>query len=162
MTDDIPMHMKKMGHLVVHLQSLEFALRAFLYNRESISKQQGPPAFLENIKEGDCVEVNAFTNYDTLGELIRKYNEMVALTHPALCVDKNIVDIRDALAHGRIASTSPSPQAPQKLVKYAKPKDGQVHVTHCFTLTKDWFDKQIKLVLENILHIQKANENNNA
>lgn len=153
-----------MGTLVANLQSLEFALRAFLYNKESGPKPANPE-FGKNIydfKVGDCVEETAFTNHDTLGQLIDKYNEIVKSKDSTVCVDRGIVDIRNALAHGRIASESPAPEVPLKLIKYGKPQNGQVCVTHYVTLTKDWFDKQIKLVHDNIFHVKKANENNNA
>jgi len=160
--DNLNESFQRMGKLVVHLQSLEFALRAFLYNKETGPKPTNPD-FAKKIYDfnaGDYVDENAFTNYDTLGELIGKYNKIVALTDSTLCVDKNIVDIRDALAHGRISSESPSFMEPQKLVKYDKPQNGQVRVTHCITLKKEWFDENIKLVHENILHVSEANEMN--
>jgi restriction endonuclease S subunit len=149
-----------MGKLVVNLQSLEFALRAFLYNKENSEKSTNPE-FGKNIydfKAGDCVEENAFTNYDPLGRLIDNYNGIVKSKNSTLCIDKNIVDIRDTIAHGRIACESPSSETPQKLIKYSKPQNGKVCVTHCITLTKDWFDKHIHLVYESIQRVRKANE----
>ena len=114
-TEKTPDHIGWMGTLVVNLQSLEFAPRAFLSNHESGWQQQAEPAFLENIKEGGPVEENAFTNWDQLGELIRKYNEIVDSTNPEFSVDADLKNTPDALAHGRIASRSPSPDEPQKL-----------------------------------------------
>lgn len=148
-----------MGTVLVNLQSLEFALRAFLYNKE-VGPKSANPEFEKTIydfKEGDCVEENAFTNFDTLTELIKKYNDEIASVDKTLCTDEKIVCIRDALAHGRVASESPSTKALQKLVKYDKPKNGRVHVTHCIMLTKDWFGHQIHLVYENIKRVAKAN-----
>jgi hypothetical protein len=47
-------YFRLMGTLVVNLQSLEFALRGFLYNEET-GWQNGlnPTAFLDDVKEGD-------------------------------------------------------------------------------------------------------------
>jgi hypothetical protein len=147
-----------MGTLVVNLQSLEFALRGFLHNWETGWANQGGPSFLENITEGQQLEENAFTNYDTLRELIDKYNSKVRPTNPDLEVDPGITCIRDALAHGRIASQSPLANVPQRLVKYDRPKDGLVRVTDCYTLTKEWFDEKIKWAYESIKKVSEANE----
>ena len=87
-----------MGKLVVNFQSLEFALRAFLSNHESGWRQQGDPTFLENIKEGDLVKENAFTNWDSLGKLIEDYNKLVGSTNPEFSVDAELKKTRDALA----------------------------------------------------------------
>ena len=146
-----------MGALIANLQSLECILRFFLYKKEIGSGNSDFAKKIYYFKEGDFVEENAFTNFDTLGQLIDKYNGIVGARDNTLCVDRDIVDIRDALAHGRIASESPSLSAPQKLVKYTKPKKGHVRVTHCVTLTKEWLDKQINLVGKNILRVQEAN-----
>ncbi len=121
--------MQWMGTLVVNLQSLEFALRGFLYNCEIAWTNQGGPNFLEKIAEGQQLEVNAFTNYDTLAKHIDKYNDEVRPRNIDLAVDPGIARIRDALAHGRIAGLSPSPGEPLRLIKYDKPVSGRVHVT---------------------------------
>jgi hypothetical protein len=158
MSDTSQKYMLSMGKLVVNFQSLEFALRAFLYNHESGWRQQGDPTFLENIKEGNSVKENAFTNWDQLGKLIKKYNEIVGSTNPEFFVDADLKNTRDALAHGRIASRSPSSDEPQKLVKYDKPSNEKVHVTHCVVLSKDWFDKEIRRVYEAVQKVSKAND----
>ena len=158
MSDTTQKHILSMGNLVVNFQPLEFALRAFLCNHESGWRQQGNTAFFENIKEGDSVKENAFTNWDQLGELIRKYNGIVGQFNPEFSVDADLKNTRDALAHGRIASKSPSPDEPQKLVKYDKPLNGKVHVSHCVVLSKDWFEREIKRVYEAIQKVSKANE----
>jgi hypothetical protein len=159
MAKKIPAHVANMGWLIVNLQSLEFALRAFLHNDEiGWQKSNQSSDFLENIKGGDTVPKNAFTNYDTLKDLIKTYNRKVLGHDASLCVDEELVSVRDALAHGRIASKSPSTSAPNKLVKYDRPKDGLVQVTHCVIMDKEWFEKQIHLAYQNIQKVKKANE----
>jgi hypothetical protein len=152
----IPDHMQWMGMLVVNLQSLEFALRAFLYNCDAGWKDQGEPDFLERVTQGQEVEANAFTNYDTLAVLIRKYNDKIRPRDPALEVCPRITDIRDALAHGRVASLSPSMDIPQRLVKYSKPSGRFVRVTDCHMLTKKWFDENAEWVAQSIENVLKA------
>ncbi len=147
-----------MGKLVVNLQSFEFALRGFLYNREQGRTSQGRPGFLEGVTKGQKVEENAFTNYDTLGKLIDKYNGKVRPADASLEVDPGIARIRDAVAHGRIAGLLSSLDEPLRLVKYDKPANGLVRVTDFHILTKDWFDEKIKWVCQNLKKVQQANE----
>jgi len=146
----IPDHMQWMGSLVVNLQSLEFALRGFLYNDEKQWKNGDGPDLLNNIQQGQELEENAFTNYDPLGTLIDRYNKKVQRRDPGLEVDPGIARIRDALAHGRIAGLSPSQNEPLRLVKYDKPANGRVRVTDFHILTKGWFDEKSSLVTTNI------------
>ena len=155
---EIREYVQWMGTLVVHLQSFEFVLRAFLYNCETGWIPQDKADFLENVTEGQEVEENAFTNYDQLRELMCKYNEEVQARDIKLTVDMGIVRVRDALAHGRIASLSPSPDAPQRLVKYARPADGIVRVTDFHILRPSWFKKQIEGVCQNIKNVQQASK----
>jgi hypothetical protein len=59
------------GTLVTNLQSLEFALRLFL------SDSVGPTdasLHIDHLKVGDFVAEGHLTNYDSLGEVIRKAN----------------------------------------------------------------------------------------
>ncbi len=154
--NQIPEHMQCMGMLVVNLQSLEFALRGFLYNGETGWTSQDTPNFLENITQGEQVEENAFTDYDTLAELIGKYNKKVGPVDSRLEVDSGIARIRDALAHGRIAGLSPSLKEPLRLVKYDRPANGLVHVTDFYILTREWFDEKIRLAFANIKKVSDA------
>jgi hypothetical protein len=61
----------KLGKIVSNLRSLECLLRMFLKeaNGESSSTQYF------NLKINDEVSEDSFTNYDTLGQLIKKYND---------------------------------------------------------------------------------------
>lgn len=136
------------GKLIVNLHSFEFALRAFLWNREGGSSW----AFLESLCEGDTVPENAFTNYDTLGQLIIKYNAFVSSRFPNLQINPSLVDLRDALAHGRVASSVPSP--PLRLLKFGKPAGGNVNVTHSIVVDDAWLSEQktrVRLQLEKIM-----------
>ena len=154
----IPDHIEWMGKLVVNLQSLEFALRAFLHNCETGWANQGGPSFLDNLTEGQQLEENAFTDYDQLKDLVRKYNHEVESKNTDLKVDPGVVRIRDALAHGRIAGLSPSLNEPLRLVKYDKPTKGRVHVTDYHILTKEWFDEKIKWVYQSIKNVRDADK----
>ena len=151
-----PDHAQWMGTLIVNLQSLEFALRGFLYNCETGWTKQRGSSFFENITEGRQLAVNAFTNYDTLAKLIEKYNDKVRPRDSGLQVDLVIARTRDALAHGRIAGLSPSLDEPLRLVKYDRPANDLVRVTDYCVLTKDWFDEKILLVTKSIEKVMRA------
>jgi hypothetical protein len=63
--------------------------------------------FVDELQAGQTVEENAFTSYDTLGQLITKYNGAVKASAPELQVDPDLSDLRDLLAHGRMFSNEP-------------------------------------------------------
>jgi hypothetical protein len=157
-SDTTPNHARWMGTLIVNLQSLEFALRGFLYNCETGWTSQRGSRFFENITEGQQLEVNAFTNYDTLAKLIEKYNSRVRSRDSDLQVDGAVARVRDALAHGRIAGLSPSLDEPLRLVKYNKPANGLVRVTDYCILTEEWFDEKGELVAQSIAEVMRAME----
>lgn len=146
-------HTLNLGKLLVNFQSLEFILRAFLYE----NNKNGNDRFkLDALKEGDILEENAFINYDSLGELINKYNNNPKISSKGLTIDKSIVEVRDAIAHGRVFGINPQP--PMTLLKFDKPIKRQVKVTFSVQLTKEWFDKQIPRVQKEVVIVAKALE----
>jgi len=150
-------HAENLGRLVANMQSLEFALRAFLVNDEIASgKLFAQSANLYNMNAGDVVPKNAFTNYDTLGQLIKKYNEHPRISSAGLTIDESLVDIRDAIAHGRVSAATPSSSL--KLLKFDMPKNNQVKVMFSVLMTKEWFTEQIKRVYSAVLKVTEASE----
>jgi hypothetical protein len=150
-------HALYLGKLIADFQSLEFALRAFLINNEIASGVSFPESInLNQLNVGDLVSENAFTNYDSLGQIIEKYNNLPKIISSGLTIDKTLIDIRDALAHGRISTDIPSTEL--KLLKFSRPKGKQVEVTFSVTMTKEWFSQQIKRVYEAVLKVHKAIE----
>ena len=82
---DMDKHALALGKLVGNFQSLEFALRAFLLNDEvAAGKVILPSANLNDMNEGDIVRLNAFTNYDNLGQLIDRYNGHIKILSSGL------------------------------------------------------------------------------
>jgi len=146
-----------LGKLVGNIQSLEFVLRAFLINDEIASGALfAQSANLQDMNVGDIVPENAFTNYDTLGQLIRKYNSHPRIISASLDIDETLVDIRDAIAHGRVSATTPSSSL--RLLKFDKPKNHQVKVTFSVLMTKEWFGEQISRFHSAILRVSEAND----
>ncbi len=112
------------GRLIARLRSFEFGLRLFLWN------QRGPTSwsFVNELLAGQTVEENAFTSYDTLGQLITKYNATVKASAPELQVDPGLSDLRDLLGHGRMFSNEPV--SPLRVMKFSHAVRGTVTVTH--------------------------------
>lgn len=149
-------HALNLGKLAGNLQSLELALRAFLVNTEIASGSAFPQSTnLHDMDEGDIVPENGFTNYDTLGQLIKKYNSNPRISLVGLEIDETIVDIRDAIAHGRVSAATYS--GTLKLLKFDKPKNGRVKVTFSASLTEKWFAEHIKRVYGAVLKVNEAN-----
>jgi hypothetical protein len=150
-------HGLNLGKLVGNFQSLEFALRAFLINDEIA--QKGPlsksATDMHEMNEGDIVPENAFTNYDTLAKLIEKYNGNPKILSAGLTIDETLVDIRDAIAHGRVSAATPSSSL--KLLKFNKPKNNQVKVTFSVLMTREWFAEQLRRVYDAVLKVSEAN-----
>jgi len=150
-------HSLNLGRLVGNLQSLEFALRAFLVNSEIASGASFPQsASLDKMNEGEIVPKNAFTNYDSLEKIIKKYNRDPKILAAGLTIDKSLVAVRDAIAHGRVSA--PAPSASLRLLKFGKPENNQVKVVFSVTMTREWLAEQIKRAYEAVLKVSEANE----
>lgn len=136
--------------MVGNLHSLEFALRAFLHKQNA----DEPQANHQDFRVGGLVPENSFTNYDSLGGLIEKFNAVVELTFR---VALDLVALRDMLAHGRIASKSEG-LFPMELVKFGKPKNKMVSVEAVAIMDAEWFKTKINLVYQQILKVVKASQ----
>jgi len=145
-----------LGHLVSDLLLLEIILRGALYNwNEKNNKTNNPnhhsfpknKSFLD-YKIGQKVPLNAITNYDTLGFLIKQFNKQVATNDPAKCVDASIVDIRDAIAHGRKAKVG---NTYMTLIKFTQHKNGPPKVHLRYKLSNAWLQRQIAKVSAQIV-----------
>ena len=67
--------LENLGKYINNLQTLEFMLRAVLFADEivkGISKQLNNPKY----EKGELLPINPLTNWDTLSELIKKYNQL--------------------------------------------------------------------------------------
>jgi len=131
------------GAIVVNLQSLEFMIRAFLY--EKSFPPHGPlpkESNLNAFKVGDCLPENAMTCYDSLGDLIDSYNSVAPVANK---VDKSIVQLRDAFAHGRISGLQGNIDD-LHLMKFSQAKNGQVSVTFSQAITMSWLKEQVRRI----------------
>jgi len=153
---------RDLGKLVNALQSLEFVLRAFLYEREPSPGGQFPSAhdfYADPV--GAVVPVNAITDYRTLGELISAYNLLVKAAFPERAIDPAVVGVRDALAHGRVSTLQPEPGEALDLVKYDRPtKDNPtvVRVAVRVHLTRAWLREHLQTIQGHTLRVASAHE----
>lgn len=148
----------KLGTLVGNILCLEFVLRAFLINSEIASGRTFPQSVnLNKLKEGDIVPENAFTNNDSLRELINKYNMHPRISTSNLTLDKTLSDIRNAIGHGRISGDTPGVSS-LHLLNFNHPKNKQVKVKFSAPLSREWFDRQISRFYDATLKVNNAND----
>ena len=142
-----------LGKILANLQSLEFAVRAFLYERGDLPHQPLPSGTdLHDLKVGDTVPENALTSYDSLGQLVDRYNR--AVNDLQLAVDRSVVDLRDALAHGRVSAPLTAPNL--SLLKFERPKAGSTKVAYYQELSPQWLSEQVKRVFGELQKVAKA------
>jgi hypothetical protein len=124
------------------------------------AKGDPPHSSLPPEKTPDCfavgeeVAVNALTDYDSLSRLIDRYNRIVQASHPHLLLDVSVVELRDALAHGRVSADHPGDDA--VLVKFEKPSGGRTKVAYSQKLTREWLQAQVKRILGEINKVAQA------
>lgn len=151
-------HASHLGKLVGNLQSLEALLRVYLLN---IAHKQTPPMSVGpsywSLSVGDVVAEDAFTNFDSLGALIGKFNSDVQSRDVTLRVDPAVIPLRDLLAHGRLAADSPDPSR-LKIVKFDKPDGGNVKVVASALMDEAWFKAKNDLVIRQLQNVHKAYE----
>ena len=148
-------HSRALGKLIANLLSLEFIIRAFLFESDRLRTGEVPQGgSLAGLQVGASVPEDPMTSYKSLGPLVEMYNAHVVAVDSALRVDAGLKDLRDALAHGRVFGVSPL--GPLHLVKFGRPSCGRVRVTHAFVMTGEWFRGQIKRVGDEVRKVQQA------
>lgn len=151
-------HVLKLGKLLGNLQSLEAVLRVYLLK---IGEKKRPRKKVQhsywNLSVGDVIDEDEFSNYDSLGILVRKFNDDVRARDKSLVIDPVVVDVRDLLAHGRVAGESEN-TATLRILKFSKPVKGQVTVVASALMDDAWFAKHIPLAYEQIMKVGKAIE----
>ena len=150
-------HFERLGRLVANMQSLELALRVFLHNDEIAKGLPQPSIIYSEMKAGDVVKKDAFTNWDTLQKLIAKYNKDKRVIANGLTIDEKLVIIRDAIAHGRVASTGPSITT-KRLLKFKHPVGDTVEVEYSALMSREWLNEQMDCFHHAILKVVKAVE----
>lgn len=130
------------GRILLNLKALEFALRVFLL--DPVEAHSATCSLdIEKLDFGDWVPEDALTNYDSLGALVCKVNERLKVEGVPDRIDESLVDLRDALAHGRLYSDRPK-GGPFQLLKFSRAEKGQVQVTTAILVTPQWLTEQVK------------------
>jgi len=146
--------LENLGKLVHNMQTLEFMLRGILFADEitkGISKQlTNNPKF----EKGELLPVNAFTNWDSLYELVQKYNQLPI--SKGFEIDETLVEIRNAIAHGRVFLYSLEGNI--HLVKFKIPKGNEVEIEFSEWMTEEWVGKQNDRFFEAIIMVDKVNK----
>jgi hypothetical protein len=139
-------HAFYLGCLVGNFQSLEILLRMFLTSLPDARPHglpHGEDMFLYPV--GTSLPLNDITSYDALDKLIRKFN-VVAARQGLPEIDISLVEVRDALAHGRVSATAQGETL--RLVKFTRPISGQVTVAFNVEMSKEWLGNQRRRVYE--------------
>jgi hypothetical protein len=151
----IEQHANQLGSLVANFHSLEFVLRIFL-NRLPNARSIGVPlgTNIYTLAVGTELPENDLTSYETLGELIKRYNLEVTAHKAGDPIDPSLVIVRDALAHGRVSSNEID--EPLRLLKFDKPSKGYVRITFNELMNEPWFKAQKKRVYDAIFIVHNA------
>lgn len=130
------------------------ALRMSLVNREIAAGKTAGVRELQTARLGDHVSDNAFTNYDSLRVLITKHNSSLGDEHRHLAVDDSIVEVRDAVAHGRVYRELDGSSL--RLLKFTRPEGGKVTVAFACDMTPEWLQQQTTRVWRQILNVMRG------
>lgn len=150
-------YQRALGKIIGNLHSVELILRLFLHNVDLKRYGSPPPEVsLDNIQVDNFVQENYFVNYDSLGDLVKKYNDIVASRGMSeLRVDESTIKLRDAFAHGRVLGSQPSP--PLTLYKFGKPSgEHQVKVERITNLTEKELAGYIRRLFDQIKKVEEA------
>ena len=146
------LHALNLGKLVGNLQSLEMGVRMVIVKLDQRAAKQVQTQ-LPQVRVGDSVEVNAFTNDDDLGQTLEKYNKRASLDCRIDVLP--VVRLRDALAHGRTFGFGSMKRL--RLLKFSrKTKDGRVPVELAEDMTAEWFDENIRMLNKTLEKVRKA------
>lgn len=126
--EDAEKHAQDIGRIVGQLQSIEFLLRWWL------AKRNGHEIVLPS-HVGQVLNVTPVTDYRTMGQLIKAYNSQLNAEEANYQLDMKIVEIRDALAHGRVLAIGD--EAFLTLYRFSKPTNGQVETTAITSLSNE-------------------------
>jgi len=144
-------HAEHLGGLLGNLHSLEFAIRLCL------AQQPGSPArglYADDFREaavGTEIPDTDMSNFASLGRLIDKFNAVFG--HSGSTVDRDLVRLRDVLAHGRVFAGPDDDHF--RIIKFEPPKNGMAKVSYNQTMTEEWFasnKRRVREAIETVAH----------
>ncbi len=149
-------HVTHLGKIIINLQALETGLRAFLHQHSGSASPRLPNGKTYfGLQVGEEVPANAFTNFDTLGQLVAQFNAVVETKDKTLTIDNAVVALRDLMVHGRTAADSQD-ETRITILKFDKPKEGIVRVTDCAMMTNQWCEERTTFIFAQIEKVMRA------
>lgn len=143
-------YVAELGKVIANLHSLEASIRIFLAAKDA---GNGMEIDVCALSQDEIVPETFLSSYDSLGQVIRKYNELAA---PDCQVDPTIVILRDSLAHGRVIGMDATTER-LRLVKFGRRDvNGNVRVELAEDLTLDWLIEQRQRVYAEILKVGRS------
>lgn len=148
------LHALRLGKLLGNLQSIEMGARLFLDKADAQRASQIMRS-LPELKKGDWVEFSPLTSGHDLRQVLERYNKFAS--DCGVEIDR-IIDLRDALAHGRVFGHGPMQTAKSlRLLKFKREmKAEKVQVTMVEDMTEDWFDKTTEFLKDSLEKIRIA------
>jgi hypothetical protein len=141
-------HAFHLGGLVGNLQSLEIMIRfhlSALPSARPIGVGYGIDVF--SFPVGTTLDESDLTSYESLGELIDRYNSH-AVAEQTPILDRTLVRLRDAIAHGRVSAVAPSDEL--RLIKFGPARKGKVRIEFNEMMTSAWLIEQKQRVFRAI------------
>ncbi len=122
-------------------------IRAFLHKLPTATPLGVPHGTdIWTLPVGTELPVSEITDYDSLDRLIQRFNVETTNRNLGPVIGRDLVDIRDALAHGRVAANSKDPTSTMRLLKFGKPVRGRVRITFSEPLNYEWLTKTVSRV----------------
>ena len=142
----------RLGKLMLNLLGLEFLIRSYLRLLPG-AKPIDSPLFADvySCPVGTELNENELTDYLSLSQLIKKFNSL-AESRNFEPIGTAIVDLRDALAHGRVSRLTQD--GPMHIIKFTKPnKEKKVRVVLNEIMDDAWLQTQITTVKHAMVHV---------
>lgn len=156
--ENISSHVISLGKLMCNFQSLEFMLRGFLHrlpNAPALGLPSGTDIYTKPV--GTQLPVNDITSYESLGQLISRYNRETVKLACGKVIDITLVNLRDALAHGRTSMEASGDII--RLLKFDKPQHGKVRIAFNEEMNRSWFERNNKRVYDAMMEVHQAYKN---
>lgn len=149
-------HYSLLGALVGNFHSLEFILRVFLNNLPGARKCGWPHGTdVYDYPVGTELSVCDLTDHNHFRELVNRYNKEVRQGGYGEEIDTKIVDVRNAIAHGRVCMGKID-EVPLHLLQFSNKKDSRVTITFNALMTVDWFKQNRRQVYDDIRRVEAS------
>ena len=149
-------HARNIGGLICNLQAVEFDIRCVLAWANYPEASGMPPDHkLADFAVGNEYVAGAFTNYDSLKQLLSAFNALAE--HRFLKkLPAGLVELRDALARGRCVADPGDSYF--RLIKFSAVRNGRVTVAYNEILDPDWYSRQRRILSDALWVLEDARQ----